>query len=332
MPISFQCDSCGANYVVEARLAGRKGRCKKCGATMNIPIPATVGAGAAAGGGFRLSQGDDLAAQSANVRRQAVGQDVGIPTNIGLAPLDKEDVDPNAAAARNVNKFNPALLEKTQAGLYKLIPTDVALPRQSLQKGDGKRPSNLRMYWRQLITGQLKVVRKISELIYLLSVPFIMMLLLGVLLRKEHLAYTGAVVVVLLNIGRFVLNFIYLISVPLREGPMTGLLFLFPPYTIYYLLTHWSKMRKAFLSFLGPALPIAVVAALFAFVPWLRSGGKDDAIERMRESAEAKAGQVRDAIESPEGGSLGERARQGLQQIGNAARLQQELSQPGAQP
>jgi hypothetical protein len=40
MALSVQCGSCGARYNVDEKLAGKRAKCKKCGATMSIPAPA----------------------------------------------------------------------------------------------------------------------------------------------------------------------------------------------------------------------------------------------------------------------------------------------------
>ena len=37
MGVVFFCQSCGARFEVEARLAGKKGRCKQCGQYMTVP-------------------------------------------------------------------------------------------------------------------------------------------------------------------------------------------------------------------------------------------------------------------------------------------------------
>src|SRR5262245_18688302 len=63
MSIVFFCQSCGARFEVDPRMAGRRGHCKKCGQVMTIPraeeiasmtaMPALAmaGAGVAADGG-----------------------------------------------------------------------------------------------------------------------------------------------------------------------------------------------------------------------------------------------------------------------------------------
>jgi hypothetical protein len=40
MPIEFDCSQCGKHYEVSSSLAGKRGKCKQCGQTMNIPMPA----------------------------------------------------------------------------------------------------------------------------------------------------------------------------------------------------------------------------------------------------------------------------------------------------
>ena len=57
MNIVFFCQSCGARFEVDPRMAGKKGHCKKCGQFMSIPRARAdrvdgrdAGAGAAASG------------------------------------------------------------------------------------------------------------------------------------------------------------------------------------------------------------------------------------------------------------------------------------------
>jgi hypothetical protein len=47
MAIDVTCGGCGARFKAPEAYAGKKGKCKKCGAVVRIPEPAAVGAGAA---------------------------------------------------------------------------------------------------------------------------------------------------------------------------------------------------------------------------------------------------------------------------------------------
>ena len=59
MGIVFFCQSCGARFEVDPRMAGKRGRCKKCGQFMEIPLAEQIAsmaampalAAAAVGGG-----------------------------------------------------------------------------------------------------------------------------------------------------------------------------------------------------------------------------------------------------------------------------------------
>src|SRR6184192_2244960 len=46
MPLSVECPECGARYNVPDKLAGKRAKCKKCGATIPIPAAASDDPGA----------------------------------------------------------------------------------------------------------------------------------------------------------------------------------------------------------------------------------------------------------------------------------------------
>lgn len=43
MPIEVTCDACGARFKAPDSAAGKKGKCKKCGAVISVPVPEPVG-------------------------------------------------------------------------------------------------------------------------------------------------------------------------------------------------------------------------------------------------------------------------------------------------
>src|SRR5262249_60870238 len=63
MGIVFFCQSCGARFEVDPRMAGKSGHCKKCGQLMTIPRPDEIAsmvampalAGAGVGGTYRAA-------------------------------------------------------------------------------------------------------------------------------------------------------------------------------------------------------------------------------------------------------------------------------------
>jgi hypothetical protein len=47
MPIDVTCDACGARFKAPDAAAGKRGKCKKCGAVITVPVPEPIGAPAA---------------------------------------------------------------------------------------------------------------------------------------------------------------------------------------------------------------------------------------------------------------------------------------------
>jgi hypothetical protein len=126
-----------------------------------------------------------------------------------------------------------------------------------LAEGRGKaRPQDnvVLMLWRQQIGGLQRLFRKLNEFAYLVSTPFIIVFLLGIVVRSRSLVMLAATVVVLLNVARLVTGGINLALVPLRDG------------------LDWRKLRKPLWRVAEPVLTMAVIGLAFLFVPWLSAG------------------------------------------------------------
>jgi hypothetical protein len=100
-----------------------------------------------------------------------------------------------------------------------------------------------------------RVFRKVHSAAYLISVPFLMVLILGAAVKNRQLAILGATAVVLLNIGRLVAGAANLALVPLRDG------------------IDAKKMKKPLGRVIEPAVTIGLVVLAFTFIPWLSRGG-----------------------------------------------------------
>jgi hypothetical protein len=92
-------------------------------------------------------------------------------------------------------------------------------------------------------------------------------MLLGIVVENRGLVHTGAVVVVLANYGRFWADLIAFFVRPYKDGPLQGLAFLFPPYTLYYLTAHWNRMRPIVRRIATSCIPIVLVVLAYAFIP-----------------------------------------------------------------
>ena len=241
MSIVFFCQSCGSKFDVAERMAGKRGRCKKCGKEMAVPkveevasraatpAPAVVGAATGAVGG----------SSPATSWLAAVA-----PSQVGLAPLT---IDRLPAMKK------PSMFEEDDLADSK--PYVLAQP----ERKSGGRPvsqvSGLKAFWRQRLGYVEKVFRWINQTAYLVSVPFLMILLIGIMVRSRHMVIEGATIVVALNITRLVSGFANLAVIPFRDG------------------INLKRMQKPFRRFIEPAITIGLVGLAFAFSPWLSKGG-----------------------------------------------------------
>ena len=86
-----------------------------------------------------------------------------------------------------------------------------------------------------------------------------MLMIFGIVVENRAFVHTGAVVVVLANYGRFWADLLAFFVRPYKDGPLQGLAFLFPPYTVYYLATHWDRMKPIVRRIATSCIPIVLV-------------------------------------------------------------------------
>jgi hypothetical protein len=144
--------------------------------------------------------------------------------------------------------------------------------------------------WRKELGGVQKLLRWLGDTAYLVSVPFIILVLLGAATRNRPLALTGAVAVLALYLGRLASGLINQAVIHFCESPVKGVLFLVPPLTVYYMAVGWKRMEKAIRRVVEPAVTIAIVVLAFLYIPTLRRGGQADAklsIHQVRAEAQA---------------------------------------------
>jgi hypothetical protein len=136
--------------------------------------------------------------------------------------------------------------------------------------------------WRAGVGLVLKLLRWVDSWAYIISVPFIVLMLFGIVVENRGLVHTGAVVVVLANYGRFWADLLAFFVRPYKDGPLRGLAFSFPPYTIYYLTVHWDRMKPIVRRIATSCIPMVLVVLAYAFIPTV-----DPAIRNV-EGVEAK--------------------------------------------
>ncbi|MGO8900453.1 MAG: hypothetical protein ACLQU5_19205 [Isosphaeraceae bacterium] len=278
--IHFECPACAAPFDVDERLAGRAGRCKRCGGRMKIPsqaaseaVPAPAPAqrprtmAAAAPAGPRLTPIGPMA-PSRPQPSLAAGRPINwleaVNSQVALAPISMDNL-------RGLGNRPSPMDEPSIPGPYKLA-TAPSLP--ALEAIGGKPAGTLTRGYRHGMGKVQKLFRWLNESAYLVSVPFLMCLLLGLAVGNRSLMVLGATAVVVLNIGRIVAGVANLVVIPFRESPIQGVFFLIPPITFFYMYQNWHKVHKPVKRIVGPILTIALVAAAFVAEPLLRGGGK----------------------------------------------------------
>jgi hypothetical protein len=138
------------------------------------------------------------------------------------------------------------------------------------------RPASwLYVKWRASVGFVLKLMRWVDSWAYLISVPFVVLMIFGIVVENQALVHTGAVVIVLANYGRFWADLIAFFVRPYKDGPLQGIAFLFPPYTIYYLTTHWNHMKPILRRIATSCIPIVLVVLAYAFLASVNPAVKD---------------------------------------------------------
>ncbi len=251
MGIVFFCQSCGARFEVEARMAGKKGRCKKCGQVASIPkaehlasmvsMPALAVAGV---GAVAVPRASSVKGARAAAGAQSMGDWLKASmSKVGLAPLTYDGM------AKRVAKPSP--LDDAEDSK----PYVLQKPDRRDARGHEARPANaLVVAWKHEWGLVGRIFRWLNESAYLASIPFIIILLFGIAVKARPIALFGATFVVLLNIGRFAAGIANLAVVPIRDG------------------LNVRKLKKPARRVIEPVLTVALVVLAFTFIPWLSNG------------------------------------------------------------
>jgi hypothetical protein len=181
--------------------------------------------------------------------------------------LDEDDTPAGVSPEVERGLREIAEFEKDPRG-YHVVST----PRGFLSRFDRSRPAGwFYVKWRRAVGLLLNVLRFVDSFAYLISVPFLMLMIFGLVVRNMAFMHTGAVGVVLANYGRFWTDLLALLIRPYKDGPLQGLAFLFPPYTIYYLTRHWKRVKPIVRRIATSCIPIVLVVLVYAF---LQVGGQ----------------------------------------------------------
>ena len=187
------------------------------------------------------------------------------------------------------------------------------------QRLDRSRPAGwIYVKWRSAVGIVLKLLRWIDSWAYLISVPFVVLMIFGIIAQQQRLVHIGAVVTVVANYGRFWADLLAFFLRPYKDGPIQGLAFLFPPYTFYYLTTHWDRMKPIVRRIATSCIPIILVILAYSYLAWVNPAVKDArgipahleagnrevnrevgrAVERVEEGVRSEVEQVKERVRS----------------------------------
>jgi hypothetical protein len=331
MNISFSCDHCGSPFVVDAQLAGRAARCRKCNRKMVIPSasaaagrplvewtngpgnasrarqPVTSGAAAEGRRAVAPQYRKSPASRGAGAM-QSLGWLEAVNSQVGLKPVTMPSM-PAVRPKREVKE------EKSVTSYKVIVPKEIrrenSLGRRSAKALERQFMAGKYTY-RSFFTRFAKLFRWINETAYGISILFLILAIVGVIMNKHSLTILGISAIVLLNVVRLGAGLFNLVVIPFRDNPVKGLLFLFPPVTIYYLWTNWYKWRKPIRRIMSPVLTLVLVIAAYAYVPWLNGNKKAQA------KLQDRLGDAVEAIKTDVSGSLQEAGKK-------ASELKEEL-------
>jgi len=313
MLIVFTCENCGKRFQVDERSQGKRGRCSHCGHVMRIPstaaalpaapeaplAPTPEAATATEEAPFRLSPPEPrpmvrpLLSAPAPAPEPAAQQSVGPHGSVFAlaAPLPgtpqqpgdhhvrfellDEDADPasllpvSPEIARGLRELEE--FEKDRRG-YNVVGDRNGF---FFRLGNSRPAGWLYVKWRAAVGSVLKLLRWVDTWAYLISVPFLVLMIFGIVVANRAFVHTGAVVVVLANYGRFWADLIAFFLRPYKDGPLQGLAFLFPPYTVYYLNAHWDRMKPIVRRIATSCIPIVLVVLAYAFLASVNPAAED---------------------------------------------------------
>ena len=158
MSIVFFCQSCGSRFDVEKRMAGKQGRCKKCGKQMAVPKVEEVRLSAARPGPLAVGSGVGAGPARATSWFAEVA-----PSQVGLAPLTIDRL--------------PALKKPSMFAMDDLAdskPYLLAQPERHPGGRPGSQVSGVKVAWRRQFGFIEKIFRALNQMAYLISVPFLM--------------------------------------------------------------------------------------------------------------------------------------------------------------
>lgn len=216
MAIRFSCERCGHSIQVDDQFAGRTGHCTHCGHAMAVPDAHSTEA----------------------VSQPAVDQGLRLrPLAVAGAP--DEDHDPRLARAPDVivRPLAPDDAVRLKAHVDDDLEARDQRPPAVLDPYHYEKPSRRfhlnTHYETRLARFVARILRSVGGWLYLVSLAFFTVLVVGFAFKNRAALHIGAMGIVVTNLGMLVDGLFYLLVLPFRDSLAKGLgVILLPPYAI----------------------------------------------------------------------------------------------------
>jgi hypothetical protein len=279
MSISFVCEHCGHPIDVDDRLAGTRGTCKHCQRPLVVPARGD-------GRGHGHEVGEDATGLPLRLRRLEGEEPPRVaerllvrPSPLTIRPAEAEP-RPRPVAVSDPDADPATRREGGHPGTGAPHDYSVLDPYHVSESHSSTGPPP---FWMLLPTltarffaRQFRILR---DRLYVVSVFFLVMVLIGYLFQAKILLHLGAVGVIAANIGMLGAGIAYLVTLPFKESLWLGLAnLLIPFYALYYWTTRWPQVKTAVSRTLGSFLPILLVA--IAYIVYKEAPAVEQALEK----------------------------------------------------
>jgi hypothetical protein len=248
--VKFVCEHCGHEFELDESLAGRSGRCKRCGHGMTVPSA-----------GFRLkpieedqSPGSELSEKRQEIALETAPAPRAREPRLELAPVGKE-AEPGIIPEEFVADRAPYELDKE----FEPPPSAVSPPSSPVLM-------TARAGWRHSVAAVLKKMAALEDFVYLALMAFWLIGAVAFLFELKPLAWTMLGVLTICSIILLLLGGFEIVVKPFKESILHGLLVLLVPfYVFYYVATRWKEMKGPFRKAIGAFGPLLILIALALF-------------------------------------------------------------------
>jgi hypothetical protein len=271
MPIAVDCPGCRKRYEVEISLAGKKSRCKQCGAVFRIPAMIVIDC---PGCRKRYELSEALAGKKSRCRQ--CGEVFTIAAAHSSAPEPETRIEPETRSVRSAQP-PPELYwevlgaDDTGKRAAAVVPNETKLPDHADfdLPPPPRAPTRSTTFKARSAGGDtslgVTVSGWFSVALFALFAAMYGAGAVGLLSKSQVRGFTGiSLALTMIACSVLILwGTIWLVVIAFREEARCGLMFLFVPfYAIYYMLTRLAETK-------GPASMVAVAYFVIIGMPIL---------------------------------------------------------------